>query len=257
MNDSTCFRRSSRAIWTALALGMVLTTPSPLHSARKERRDPPKPPVASPTLSAQDRAVYEQRIAAHDALGAEAQTHAVRIGYIEALLHLGQPRQAIDELYRIEAVFPGSYLNAMYLGQAHEMLGNFESARYWVAEGWSRNPDARKGSEWLHLAIVEAQSNLAKDPQWLETHSILENNTHRSAEDILAAIETQLALRVEFGLPENLVVSDLYFEAGVCVRSQAGRRAYFARSLQIDNLRRTQIDAQDKLQSTVVTSADF
>jgi hypothetical protein len=254
MNESTCLRRPSRLLAAALAIGMAAATPSPLNASqpRSSAKNQGSAPARTGPLAA-----YEQCVAEFRADPAGHASHAARIAYADALLHLGNHTEAIVELYRTEASYPEAYLNAVYLGVASELAGSLDSARYWIAEGIRRNPDARSGSEWLHLAIVEARLALASDPRWLESHSVLENNTHRTVEAILGAIEAQLTLRAEYRMPADAVVCDLYFEAGVCASGQAKRREFFAQSLKLGNLRQSQIETQEKLQGTVVTTTDF
>lgn len=191
--------------------------------------------------------VYERRVGEYLVNPAYAGSHARRILFADALLHLGRIREAIGFLTETEVAFPDAYINALYLGLAHEIAGDLKTARHWVARTIERNVDARGGSEWLHLAMIDAKLALARDPAWLRTHSVLANNTHRTAEAILEAIRIQLAVRGDFGLPVDMVVCDLYFEAGVCASSVAARQGYFARSLAIGNLRRGEIERHGRI----------
>jgi len=201
--------------------------------------------------------VYQERVAAHEASPASRNSHARRILYADALLHLGDTRKAVQALIETEMAFPDSYLNSMYLGLAYEMAGDLKSARYWVSKTIERNIEARGGTEWLHLAMIEARMALAKDPDWLRTHSVLRNNTHRTAEEILSAIRIQLAVRGDFGLRPDLVVSDLYFEAGICANSLAARQEYFAQSLEVGPLRLAEIREQEKVRARAQASVRF
>lgn len=193
--------------------------------------------------------IYEQRVRAYEADAENALSHVRRLGYIDALLHLGRPRKAIDELITTELAFPGAYMNALYLALSYELLGDLKSARHWVAETIQRNPDARGGSEWLHLAMIEARLALSRDPLWLEKNSVLANNTHRTAEAILTAIRIQLAVRGDFGLPPDLVVCDLYFEAGICAPTLAARQEYFAHSVELGSLRLGEIERHERIRA--------
>jgi hypothetical protein len=162
---------------------------------------------------------------------------------------------AIQELADTELVFPEAYINAVYLGLAYEKAGDLKSARFWVAKGIERNTDARGGSEWLHLAMIEARIALVRNPEWLSSHSVLENNTHRTAEEILSAIKIQLAVRGDFGLRPDAIDCDLYFEAGVCAPSMATRQDYFAHSLELGALRRAEIERHEKIRARAHVSA--
>jgi tetratricopeptide (TPR) repeat protein len=201
--------------------------------------------------------IYQRRVEDYESSRSNGNSHARRILYVDALLHLNEPRQAIQALIEAEVAFPESYLNAMYLGLAYEMAGDLKSARHWVSKTIERNTEARNSSEWLHLAMIEARLALAKDPEWLKSHTVLESNTHRTAEEILSAIRIQIAVRGDFGLKPDAVVSDLYFEAGICATSLSARQEYFANSLEISPLRLLEIQQQEKVRAKAQASAQL
>jgi hypothetical protein len=207
--------------------------------------------VIAESLSAatQEKSVYESRVEEYEASKDSWDSHAKRIRYADALLHLGEAHKATKELIETELMFPDAYINAIYLGLACELAADLKTARYWIAQGIERNPDGRGGSQWLHLAMVEARLALVKDPDWLRKHSVLEKNTHRTAEEILSAIKIQLAVRGDFGLPPDAVVCDLYFEAGICAPDLASRREYFSDSLELGSLRRPDIERHEQIRA--------
>jgi len=43
------------------------------------------------------------------------------------------------------------------LGTAYELAGKNEPALRWIREGLRRNPNSHKGTEWLHVKILEAK----------------------------------------------------------------------------------------------------
>jgi tetratricopeptide (TPR) repeat protein len=86
--------------------------------------------------------------------------------YAVTLIHLGDLDEAIAILQKIERKKPGLYHTATNLGTAYELAGDNARAVQWIREGIRRNPDSHRGSEWLHVAILEAKR--AK-----KTHSIL------------------------------------------------------------------------------------
>ncbi|MBE2215036.1 MAG: hypothetical protein IAE82_14275 [Opitutaceae bacterium] len=211
-------------------------------------------PAATANAGLESDNIYARRVQAIESIPGGALTHAQYVSYADALMHLGRPRKAIDVLISAEIAFPEAYMNAVYLGLAYEMIGDLKSARHWVARGIERNIEARGGTEWLHLAMIEARQALAKDPEWLRKHSVLRNNTHRTAEEILSAIKIQLAICGDLGLPPDAVVSDLYFEAGICANSLEARQDYFAQSLEISPLRLAEIQQQEKIRARAQAS---
>jgi len=250
VNSSLTPRRVATAAGLALMAGLCGCT-LPATSASRAPRDAD----AGVQLSAPHSAdVYQRRIEEFESSHAQRNSHARRILYVDALLHENEPRKAIPVLLDTEVDFPESYLNALYLGLAYEMAGDLKSARHWVAKTIERNIDARGGTEWLHLAMIEARLAVARDPDWLQSHSVLKDNTHRTAEEILAAIRIQLAVRGDFGMRDDVVVSDLYFEAGICANSLAARQEYFAQSLEISPLRLGEIQEQEKVRARAQAS---
>jgi len=73
-------------------------------------------------------------------------------------------------LIGIERWHPGLYATAANLGTAYELLGNVDSAYYWIEEDMRRNPQGHEGSEWMHLCILSAKraprSSLACNPSF-------------------------------------------------------------------------------------------
>src|SRR6185503_7493595 len=65
------------------------------------------------------------------------------------------------------------YVVAANLGTAYELHGDLVAARRWIAEAIRRNPYSHEGTEWLHVLILDARMALAKDPNWLASHSVL------------------------------------------------------------------------------------
>lgn len=257
VNSSLTPRRVVTAVGFLLVVGLSgCSSPGPSStSASRDASGPASKPVASADRSAAPSGdVYQQRVDDFESNHANRNSHARRILYADALLHLNEPRKAVQVLIDTEVAFPDSYLTSMYLGVAYEMAGDLKSARHWVAKTIERNVEARSGTEWLHLAMLEARLAIAKDPEWLKSHSVLQNNTHRTAEEILSAIRIQLAVRGDFGMKADSVVSDLYFEAGVCATSLSARQEYFALSLEISPLRLSEIQQQEKIRAKAQAS---
>jgi tetratricopeptide (TPR) repeat protein len=113
-----------------------------------------------------------------DALKAKADGPAAtfenRADYASIGIYLGEVPQAIEQLEALEKEKPGESIIASNLGTAYELNGNVEKALEWIKEGIHRNPTDHKGTEWLHVKILEAKLALAHDGNWLKTHSVLE-----------------------------------------------------------------------------------
>lgn len=93
--------------------------------------------------------------------------------YAVILINLGELEPAIGMLHSIEKSTPGEYVTAANLGTAYELAGDLDKAQFWISEAIKRNPSSHDGTEWLHIRILEAKRALARDPNWLKTHSVL------------------------------------------------------------------------------------
>jgi tetratricopeptide (TPR) repeat protein len=141
--------------------------------------------------------------------------------------------QAIALLRETERSFPGKAIVAANLGTALELNGDDAEAVRWIREGVRRDPSEHKGSEWLHVRILEAKEALAKDPNWLQKNTVLgvdfgtelkprasgpmpvdENGAPRSFKSVAESIEYQLNERTKFVKPPDPIVADLYAAQG-------------------------------------------
>ena len=153
-----------------------------------------------------------------------------------ALIHLGRTKEALTILEKLEKKVLGSYYVAANLGTAYELIGDNEKAYKWIAKGMKRNPDSHFGTEWLHLKILEAKQAIKKNPNWINTNSVLgidwkligddlskvkvpgDRGTLYGADAIRKAIEYQLHERTEFVKPPDPVVASLLYDLSRLVR---------------------------------------
>ncbi|PHS12460.1 MAG: hypothetical protein COA78_08285 [Blastopirellula sp.] len=145
-----------------------------------------------------------------------------------AMIHLGQTQEAIDILVELEEKHPGEYTIAGNLGTAYELVGEVGLAIKWIKIGMERNPDSHDGSEWLHVRILEVKQELAADPDWLNSHSVLgldfgqadkpkmpaSFGEERTSEDVIEAIQYQLHERLQFVKGTDPIVADLLVTLG-------------------------------------------
>jgi tetratricopeptide (TPR) repeat protein len=151
--------------------------------------------------------------------------------YSAELMHLGRTREVIAILEPLAACYPGEYEINANLGTAYELDGQLEKALQFISRGIEINEDSHQGTEWVHVKILEAKIALAKNPNWLQTHSVLgysfgdadvpvlplalkgeprEDKSRRLAE----AIMYQMRERLQFVRPPDPVVHDLLFDLG-------------------------------------------
>jgi tetratricopeptide (TPR) repeat protein len=153
--------------------------------------------------------------------------------YAVALCHTGNPAKAIELLQRIEIERLNLYPTATNLGTACELAGRNEDALHWIEEGIRRNPKSHLGSEWIHVAILKAKLEIAKEPGWLKSHDVLgldfgsgvvpvrpavlpEGNNGRtlSLPEIRDGLQHQLHERIQFIPKPDAMVGQLIFDFG-------------------------------------------
>ena len=156
-----------------------------------------------------------------------------RNDYAVALVHLRETEKAIPILEALERERPGLYQTAANLGTAYELAGRDADALHWIREGIRRNANAHDGTEWLHVAILEAKLARARDPRWLETHAVLgldfgpdavprmprqfpngNDGKPVTPEAMKEALYYQLMERRQFVDPPDPYVADLFFDWG-------------------------------------------
>jgi tetratricopeptide (TPR) repeat protein len=155
------------------------------------------------------------------------------------LVYKGETGKAIEIFKEIEKEQPNEYVVAANLGTAYELHGDLVSAKQWISEAIRRNPNSHYGTEWLHVLILDARMALAKDPKWLETHSVLGVDfgkdpaprkpaawpvavkiegaavaDRENARATVNALEYQLHERMGFVPPPDPVVGDLLCDLG-------------------------------------------
>jgi len=240
--------------------GQELETPSvgiPVTTPTVDLATPEIPgfsmPVIAPTLPSVEnqapqlnatRRGWELKVADHVRNRAMRSSHADRIEYAEALIHLERYDDAIEELESIEEKYPDAYSNAHLLGIAQELSGNLPSAARWFATAVERDPDAQEGTGWLRVAMIEAHIAVKSTPGWLKTHSVLDGCAGRSEAELVRAVQVQVEGRRDFFRADDPVLADLYFQIGVRMSSSEERNKFFALSLETGSLRQRDIEEQ-------------
>ncbi len=154
----------------------------------------------------------------------EGSDFKARNDYAVALVHRGESGKAVRILESIEQEHPGEYIVAANLGTAYELSGDLEKAHQWIGEGIRRGPRSHEGTEWLHLQILDARMALAKDPDWANSHGVLNldfgsdplprkptvwPSGARDAEDVIRALTYQLGERLAFVPPPDVLVAGM------------------------------------------------
>ncbi len=143
------------------------------------------------------------------------------------LVYTGQYLKAKQIFQDIEQKTPGLYQTAANLGTVYELLGQNDSALYWIKRAVEINPNSHRGSEWIHVKILEAKVKANNDEKYLWTHSILSldfgddkipvNKNNIDLNDLRDQLYDQLNERMSFIKPKDPIVAQLLFDLGnVC-----------------------------------------
>jgi tetratricopeptide (TPR) repeat protein len=84
----------------------------------------------------------------------------------------GDYKKAAEMLAALNAKRPDNYYICANLAVTSELSGNDAAALKWVEKAMRIKPDAHYKTEWMHAAVLRAKLALAKDPTWLDTHTI-------------------------------------------------------------------------------------
>jgi predicted nucleic acid-binding Zn ribbon protein len=144
----------------------------------------------------------------------------------------GRTQEGIDLLLDVEKTRPGSAFVAGNLGTALELLGRHEEALAWIRESVRRDPSLHRGTEWVHVKILEARLALQRDPDWLRRNSAIgwregqrlppnERSQPRTYREIVEAIGYQLERHTRFVAPPDAVLGDLYLTLGDIAHTSA------------------------------------
>jgi len=143
------------------------------------------------------------------------------------LIYTGQFLKAKKIFQEIEQKSPGLYQTAANLGTTYELLGQNESALYWIKRAVEINPNSHRGSEWIHVKILEAKIKTNGNEKYLWTNSILSldfgddkipvNKNNIDLQNLRDHIYDQLNERMSFIKPKDPIVAQLLFDLGnVC-----------------------------------------
>ncbi len=132
------------------------------------------------------------------------------------LMKLGRVDQALTILEELIVEHPREYNIVANLGTAYELSGQLEKALELIKLGYDINPKSHRGSEWVHIRILEAKIKDRDEPGWLERNPII------SMDEMLARLgpkkrhehrESAIAIQVKTRLPftpaPNRVIANL------------------------------------------------
>lgn len=119
--------------------------------------------------------------------------------YALCLLKLGKTQIALDIFKVLYRNYPNDFKLAANLGTAYELSGYNDSALKYIKKALVLNPNDHKGSEWIHVKILETKIALQKDKNYLKTHTVLQlTEKQKKDSTVLQHLQIQLQERVPF-----------------------------------------------------------
>jgi tetratricopeptide (TPR) repeat protein len=144
--------------------------------------------------------------------------------YGSALVYNGDYLKAKNIFQEIELKSPGLYITAANLGTTYELLGQNDSALFWIKKSLTLNPNSHNGSEWIHVKILEAKIKANGSEKYLWTNSILSldfgedkipvNKNNIDLYNLDNQLYDQLNERMSFIKPKDPIIAQLLFDLG-------------------------------------------
>lgn len=100
------------------------------------------------------------------------------------LMKLGEVDSALSILEPLALEHPEEYNILANLGTCYELSGRLDSALKYISLGLEKNPNSHRGSEWIHVKILEAKIKEQQYPGWINTNEIV------SQAEILAKLDS-------------------------------------------------------------------
>ena len=182
---------------------------------RPEKRDDPQPDLKERAARAQEG------------------TYREHSDYAVALLRAGEYVKGRDILQDLAEKHGDEYIIATNLGTAYELTGDVPNALQWIRKGHQLNPESHRGTEWLHVKILEAKLQAAKDKEWFAKSTTLglnfgkeakpvqpqgtvrdEQQKELSLDEVRKALEYQLRERTQFIQDNDPQMSELFLTLG-------------------------------------------
>ncbi|MFT6962993.1 MAG: tetratricopeptide (TPR) repeat protein [Flammeovirgaceae bacterium] len=106
------------------------------------------------------------------------------------------------------------------MGTIYELIGQADSALIWIEKSMELNPSSHKGSEWIHVKILEFK--LSNSKKFGESvlgldfgkQPIPQNPQNYGLDELEEHILHQIKERIYFVKPKNEIVGNVYFDLG-------------------------------------------
>lgn len=126
------------------------------------------------------------------------------------LMKTGQADSAVKILAPLVKKYPGEYNLMANLGTAYELTGANDSAYKYISKGYTLNNLSHRGSEWIHVKILEAKIKRQKQKDWIQENAILSEEDIKTHQELEYHLRYQLRTRAPFSKKPNEVMSNLF-----------------------------------------------
>lgn len=145
----------------------------------------------------------------------EERSYMLLSDYALMLMKLGRNAEALQILKTLYFAYPDEYQLASNLGTSYELAGEVDSALKYIRRGMELNPLEHEGSEWVHVKILETKKKLAADPDYLDSHTVLELTTEQEYDTLVGRqVELQVRERFPFCPGPDRIMASLMLDLG-------------------------------------------
>lgn len=120
--------------------------------------------------------------------------------YAMLLSTIGKVKEALQIMERLNQEHPDEYNLMANLGTLYELNGKNKKALFWIKKALEKNAESHRGSEWIHVKILEAKLKIAKDPNWLQKNHIIDISQYNNAQK-LEKLERHLNYQLNERIP--------------------------------------------------------
>ena len=140
--------------------------------------------------------------------------------YAMLLSRIGKVKEALEILKTLNEEHPGEYILMANLGTLYELNGKNQKALEWIQKAMDKNPNSHYGSEWIHVKILEAKLNIAKDSKWLDNNPVLDIDyklldkkpLDKTTLDTLSILESHIGYQLHERIPYTLSPDPIVFQ---------------------------------------------
>jgi tetratricopeptide (TPR) repeat protein len=176
------------------------------------------------------------------------------------LAKLGRYEESLELLLWLNARHPDEYQICANLGTLYELNGHVDSAYYFIEKSMQINPDSHMGTEWVHLSILKAKKEIAKNSNWLSNHRVLNLGLNKTIDfnsdeyaqvmDTITAIDYQMYERVPFTPVPDPILADIFDELGdILAKHYSVNQAYIAYSISLQYGPENKYGTQEKIKN--------